>query len=184
MPPCQMPHRFCPPTANPVGRTHLVYYIKITTIPIVEDERVPLSEDERVPLSEIVVSDFNNENDVLIINGKNDTIFVSNEDHVLVGGDGNDIIIGGGGNDIIEGNRESDTFELGADALEFATIVDFDRVEGDLFQVTGSQNDYTLSLGNVSGNAAVDTIIEYQGNRVAVAVETVTVDLNTDFVFL
>ena len=122
-------------------------------------------------------------NDILVGGDGDDYIVGDEGDDRLLGESGNDILVGKAGNDTLIGGTGSDIFRLSHD-LEIDTIEDFNRAEGDKIQVIGSQNDYTLSFGNVSGNAAAGTIIEYQGNQIAIVADTVTVDLNTDFVFL
>ena len=114
----------------------------------------------------------------------NDTLNGNNDDDMIEGDSGDDLLRGGSGNDTLAGGSGADTFRLqDPNDSAFATILDFDRSEGDKFIVTGRPGDYTLGSSNISGDDALDTTIEYQGNIVAVVEDTVAVDLDTDFVF-
>ena len=124
-------------------------------------------------------------NDSLSGGNGNDTLSGGNDNDIIEGNSGNDLLIGGSGNDILAGGADADVFELATpNDLAFATIIDLNRVENDKIQITGSKSDYALNFGTVSGDAALDTLIEYQGNTIAIVEDTVTIDLNTDFVFL
>jgi hypothetical protein len=58
---------------------------------------------------------------------------------------------------------------------DYATITDFNYLEGDKFQVYGSSADYSLGTSNWSGSDALDTGIYYQGNLIAVVQDTTDV---------
>ena len=123
-------------------------------------------------------------NDSIFGGAGDDTLNGKNDDDLIEGDSGDDLLRGGLGNDTLSGGSGADTFRLqDPNDSAFATILDFDRSEGDKFIVTGSPSDYTLGSSNISGNDALDTTIEYQGNIVAVVEDTVAVDLDTDFVF-
>lgn len=67
----------------------------------------------------------------------------------------------------------------------YAIIKDFYQ-EYDKIQVFGSGSDYTLTTQNVSGSAALDTIITFAGtnDRLAVVEDTTTISLSSDFIFV
>ncbi len=115
---------------------------------------------------------------------------------VLNGGFGKDILVGGGFKynskelDTLTGGAGADVFILGDslgayyldsfgfEASSFATITDFDALEGDKIQVFGTSQDYTLSnLGN-----GVDIL--YQGDLIAFVENTTDVIPTIDFVFV
>ena len=136
----------------------------------------------------------NDGNDTLIGNDGKDWIFGGIGNDSIVGGDGDDflsgennddILIGGSGNNTLVGGSGADTFVLDeSNDSTYDTVFDFNRAEGDKFQVTGSQSDYTISYGIVYGTNNPNTIIEYQGNVIAIVEDPVTVDLDTDFDFI
>jgi Ca2+-binding RTX toxin-like protein len=144
----------------------------------------------------------NRGNDTLFGNGGGDVLVGGYGADYLSGGDGSDYLSGGVGNDYInaygvgtefefdslEGGTGADIFVLGEDFAyyvdpgnENATIVDFNREEGDKIQVFGSISDYSF-MESASGG----TQIIYQGISIAV-VENVSVtdlSLQLDFSFL
>lgn len=66
----------------------------------------------------------------------------------------------------------------------YAIIVDFNPAEGDKIQVHGSRADHSLDIGY---NAMTDTwftSVQYRGELIAIAQDTVTLSLDTDFQFL
>jgi Ca2+-binding RTX toxin-like protein len=69
----------------------------------------------------------------------------------------------------------------------FATITDFSRSQGDKIQAFGRASNYILTTANVSGTAALDTIISFAGgsssDRLVVIRDTTTVSLTTDFIY-
>ena len=124
-------------------------------------------------------------NDTLSGNNGNDTLSGENNDDVLNGDDGNDLLRGGFGRNILNGGAGADSFELAdPNGSVFNTVTDFNRSEGDQFRVTGNQSDYTLIFGNSTSDPALDTLIQNEGNTIAIVEDTTTVDLNTDFLFL
>ena len=118
----------------------------------------------------------------------NDILVGGYEDDTLIGGAGDDTIESWGGTNIIQGGTGSDTFKLTdgySDGYGYAIafISDFNRAEGDRFQVKGSKSDYSLISFDVYGYGTLSTIVEYYGEHIAV-LETETVDLDTDFDFV
>ncbi len=129
-------------------------------------------------------------------------------DDYLEGNLGNDTLNGWGGNDVLVG-VDPDYFNAGADEYDrlnggsgydtfvlgdiyeayyqgngYAIVEDFDQAY-DFLAVHGSSSDYTFTTGSdVIGGSANDTILNYQGDIVAILEDT-TVNLNTgDFFFL
>lgn len=146
--------------------------------------------------------------DFLFGQDDNDTLrgFEGNDE--LYGEKGNDFLYGEAGNDFLVGTYVGATFEYdtltggsGADTFElsdgeynsdteslyegagYATITDFNFLEGDKIRLSGSINDYTLDTSqNWSGSAALDTtILNGDGDLIAV-VQDVTANLNLIFV--
>ncbi len=88
----------------------------------------------------------------------------------------------------------ADTFVLGSASEVYyvgtslhngghALVTDFNAGEGDRIQLhnTGNPADYTLSQGSsVTGNAALDTQIFYQGNLIGILQDTTSFSLVTD----
>ena len=68
--------------------------------------------------------------------------------------------------------------------LVSTTTTDFDWSEGEQLIAMGNSNEYIYPLGSVSDNATFDTLIESKEDSIALAENTVTVDLNTDSTFL
>ncbi|HHP7229793.1 MAG TPA: calcium-binding protein, partial [Xenococcaceae cyanobacterium] len=142
------------------------------------------------------------ENDALM--GQADSDFLDGDfgNDRLDGGFGNDTLIGGFGNDTlvgintfvvnpgsgefdtITGGEGADLFILG-DSFEayylgdgFATITDFDFLEGDKFQVFGTESDYSIT--ELDGGAE----ILYQGDKIAFVSNTTDVIPFLDFEFV
>lgn len=128
-------------------------------------------------------------NDALVGYQGNDQLFGEDGDDVLGdwyhGETGNDLLNGGSGNDILYGyggGQEYDTLVGGAGAdtfvlgkqyayylgLGYATISDFNYLEGDKIQAYGSSKDYSLGQSNWTGSNALDTLVYYKGDLVAV----------------
>lgn len=147
-------------------------------------------------------------NDTLNGGNGNDQLLGGRGSDVLQGDDGNDILLGHAveeslftllttfpsstEKDILTGGAGADFFVLG-DSEEntvfyggegFATITDFDALEGDRFVVVGSVFDYTLENAQVSGTVALDTQILYEGDVIAVVQDTTNVIPFLDFVTL
>ena len=142
------------------------------------------------------------------LNGESgdDTLLGGTGSDTLVGGSGNDRLNGYGGTtgeyDILSGDYSSsqpgvedyddgaDTFVLGDSFGAFylgsgyATITDFYWVEGDKFEVYGSASDYSLTSQNWSGGSALDTVIRYNNDIIAVVEDTTNVVNPNDFNFV
>ncbi len=110
----------------------------------------------------------------------------------LVGGEGNDTLVGfvyDWYTDALSGGIGADTFTIGGLEVHssgngYAVINDFQRQEGDKFQVFGSINDYSLDKSqNFTGTTALDTGIYYQGDLIAVVEGTRRVSLSLDFIY-
>lgn len=121
----------------------------------------------------------------------------TSNDDTLLGGRGDDTLVGGKGNDILDGyldrpedvNRKpeydrltggdgADLFNLGIDYQAYdrqlyyrgggyATITDFNILQGDRIKLLGSIQDYDLEINN-NGNA----ILSYQNDAIAVIANT------------
>lgn len=67
---------------------------------------------------------------------------------------------------------------------DYAIVTDFNSQEGDVFQVYGSIEDYSLSTENFTGTELADTLIHYGSDLVAVVRDNVDVSLEQDFTAL
>lgn len=134
-------------------------------------------------------------NDTLIGGTENDTLGGGLGDDNLSGGTGNDILIGfeSGSEelDILAGGTGADTFVLGNTisdfyfgGFSFATITDFNFLDGDKIRVNGPVSSYTLSKGdNFLGGPALDTIIlSADGGAIGVVQDNTNVFTSRDFV--
>jgi Ca2+-binding RTX toxin-like protein len=119
-------------------------------------------------------------NDYLFGAANNDSLVGGGNDDNLYGDAGNDILLGGSGKDylngygkgtefdILTGGTQGDTFVLGYSTIGYylgngyATITDFNSLQGDTIQVAGSTQDYSLVK---SGN---NTKILYNKDLIAV----------------
>ncbi|MDJ0726353.1 MAG: calcium-binding protein [Prochloraceae cyanobacterium] len=140
-------------------------------------------------------------NDRLLGWDGDDTLKGGRGNDVLNGENGNDILVGGGFDlrgfdlnskelDTLTGGAGADVFILGDslgayyldsfgfEASSFATITDFDALEGDKIQVFGTSQDYTLS------NRGNGVDILYQGDLIAFVENTTDVVPTIDFVFV
>jgi Ca2+-binding RTX toxin-like protein len=136
-------------------------------------------------------------NDTLYGRAGNDALFGYDGEDFLIGGRGSDFLVGETGNDtlhgygfstyeydILSGGTGADTFVLGGNSGTFyegngyATITDFNWLEGDKIQVYGSSNDYSLS------NFGDGVDIYYQGDLIAFVENTTDVLLSADFIFV
>ncbi len=72
--------------------------------------------------------------------GGNDILDGGAGDDVIFGQEGNDMITGGAGNDVLFGGSGADTFLFNAITDGFDTIMDFDRSEGDVFDLSALLN--------------------------------------------
>ncbi|MDX2243143.1 MAG: hypothetical protein NW224_20880 [Leptolyngbyaceae cyanobacterium bins.302] len=135
------------------------------------------------------VSNFNVYNFVAVFGtSQNDTIIGSVESNFLAGGAGNDYIRGGQGFDTLVGGTGSDVFALGdaygLDALgaSFATIADWNPYE-DYIQVDGSASGfYSFGVSNFSGGLALDTLVYYNNDLLAVVQDSTNVNFS-NFLF-
>lgn len=140
--------------------------------------------------------------DDLLRGGRGDDSLIGiNGDDYLVGGIGNDSLLGGAGNDILDGSGfwhdvdiltggvGADTFVLGNQRVYYrgdgyATITDFNSIEGDTIQVLGNSSQYELRQEDLGG-----TSIYYVGNGfgnqlIGVVQDSVDVSLDRDFNFV
>jgi Ca2+-binding RTX toxin-like protein len=133
--------------------------------------------------------------DILIGGQGNDTLYGGLDNDSLYGGRGNDILCGdflednnpNNDYDTLTGGSGADTFLLGSNSsfgnfLQFylgageATITDFNQSQGDKIGIAGntSSSDYSLDQSqNISGGSALDTLIYYQGDLLAVVQDTI-----------
>lgn len=64
---------------------------------------------------------------------------------------------------------------------DYAIITDFNGQEGDLFQIYGNQEEYTLSTENFMGEELADTLIHYGSDLIAVVSDNTDISLERDF---
>lgn len=119
-----------------------------------------------------------------------DTIIGNSQENILEGNGGNDVLIGSNRNyyngeiDVLTGGDGADSFVLGDSFQAYyqgnslAKITDFASSEGDRLVVFGTAADYTVSEFEGGTNIA------YQGDIVAFVVNTIDVDLSSDFEFV
>ena len=120
--------------------------------------------------------------------------FGSTLDDLLFGGDGNDTHVGdysfsGIYYDTLSGGFGADTFVLGDFSYGvaylksgYAVITDFDRYEGDKFQVSGT-TDYSLSYSDFEvGTSDFDTGILYNTELITIVQNTTNLGDPTDFI--
>ncbi|WP_019506863.1 calcium-binding protein [Pleurocapsa sp. PCC 7319] len=136
-------------------------------------------------------------NDELLGDFGNDILLGYTGNDSLLGGTGNDLLAGEAGDDLLNGygqtELEYDTLSggVGADIfvlgdmsgvyyaeLGFATISDFEWIEGDKIQVFGSASDYSLS----EFDGGMD--IYYQNDLIGYVENTTDVLLESDFIFV
>ena len=107
----------------------------------------------------------------------------------ISGGQGEDRLTGGGGgDDMLHGGVDADVFVMGDstraqyyEGIFFATVLDFKGYqEDDKLQLTGSAGDYGVAMFNVSGSAALDTVISHGDDVIAVLQDTTIFNLNLD----
>lgn len=143
----------------------------------------------------------NSGDDFLFGNSGNDVMIGGKGSDIVLGGSGSDTLIGGSGNDflngfgftlgefdVIEGGSGADVFALG-DAntpyyldAGYATITDFNYLEGDKIQVTGSASNYGIAFQDLSGGLATDTLIFFGGDLIGVVQDTTNVVPTFDFI--
>lgn len=147
-------------------------------------------------------------NDTLLGFDGDDTLDGGLGNDIVVGEAGNDVIVGGGfdlnsnqvdiltgdfeRNSIDNGFRGADTFVLGDSSgayyldspgferSSYAIITDFNYLDGDKIQVSGSINDYNV-LNSASG-FGVDIL--YKGDLIAVVENTTNVFKEADFIYV
>lgn len=149
-------------------------------------------------------------NDALIGGSGNDTLDGGIGNDLLGGGTDNDLLLGGSGSDALLGEAGNDVlngygFTLGeVDTLSggsgrdsfvlsnrsqsfytgsgYAIITDFRASDGDKIVLNGSQR-YFLSLGNLAGNGALDTLVSTaNGDIIGVIQDTTQVVFSRDFI--
>ncbi|PSN11350.1 hypothetical protein C7293_24635 [filamentous cyanobacterium CCT1] len=122
----------------------------------------------------------------------NDTVLGGSGSDTLIGGSGNDFLNGYGLTlgefDVLEGGSGADVFALG-DANSpyylgngYATITDFNYLEGDKIQITGSASNYGIEFQNFSGGLATDTLIYFGSVLIGVVQDTTNVVPTFDFI--
>ncbi len=65
---------------------------------------------------------------------------------------------------------------------DYAIITDFSSTEGDVFQVYGDISQYTLETANWTGEEAMDTLIQYEGDTIGVVTDNTDINLEQNFV--
>jgi Ca2+-binding RTX toxin-like protein len=144
------------------------------------------------------------DDDTLIGGRGNDDLYGIIGNDRLYGGAGNDTLTGGFlmlddpslDCDTLTGGAGADTFILGATDYYYgsfinyylgdgyATFTDFNRNQGDKIGIAGDANtsDYSLDQSqNISGGSALDTLIYYQSDLLAVVQDTIQVSVS-DFI--
>lgn len=145
-------------------------------------------------------------NDLLLSGEGNDRLYGDDGRDWLYGQGGDDILDGGRGNDYLDGysggglgtdrdtligGEGADTFGLGYRSSGayylgsgYATVLDFEDLEGDNFRVYGSQSNYRLDYSqNFSGSTALDTGIYYRSDLISVVQDTTNIYLSDNFIF-
>lgn len=90
--------------------------------------------------------------------------------------------------DVLEGGSGADVFTLGDTNSPYyldngyATITDFNYLEGDEIQVTGSGSNYGIEFQDLSGGLATDTLIFFSGDLIGVVQDTTNVVPTFDFI--
>ena len=130
------------------------------------------------------------ENFVNVVGTSQDDVIRGNaQNNILIGGAGNDILRGNGGFDRLTGGTGKDFFVLGdsttLDGLgaDFSTITDWNAVD-DFIITGGDRSDYSLGFLNFSGGAALDTVIYFRNDPIAVIEDSVNVNITRDFRFV
>lgn len=118
-------------------------------------------------------------NDSLVGTTGNDIMNGVAGNDTLLGGDGNDRLNGYGNStdiDILTGGAGSDTFILGDSSGVFylgtgyATITDF--TSSDRLELNAGVGEYATDFQNVSGTTALDTLLYYNNDLIAVVQDT------------
>jgi serralysin len=130
--------------------------------------------------------------DLLLGGSGNDFLSGGSGSDVLMGESGNDILVGYGFGlaeyDTLSGGSGADLFVLGDannvyyQGAGYATITDFNYLEGDKIQVAGSASNYSLSFQDMSGGFFLDTLIYFGNDLIAVVQDTTNVVPFFDFV--
>ncbi len=118
---------------------------------------------------------------------------VADEVDTLTGGEGADTFALGSDlgsyyqDDYYYQNDYFDPYSFGsfgflAQTNDYAIITDFDSQEGDVFQVYGNIEHYTLSTGDYTGSELSDTLISYGSDLIAVVSDNTEISLEQDFV--
>jgi Ca2+-binding RTX toxin-like protein len=137
--------------------------------------------------------------DILSGNGGNDQLSGNNGNDILNGGDGNDRLTGAyeptsagfnpgsgeidwltggvGADTFVVGNRFS-TFYVGQGFSDAAIITDFNPLEGDILQLSGSASDYQVAVDPINQMTGV----YYRGDLVTVLQNTTSLDLNAAYI--
>ena len=130
------------------------------------------------------------QNFVNVVGTSQDDVIQGNaQNNILIGGAGNDILRGNSGFDRLTGGTGMDFFVLGdATTLDglgdgFSTITDWNAAD-DFIVTGGDRSDYSLGFLNFSGGAALDTVIYYRNDPIAVIEDSVNVNIVRDFRFV
>ncbi|MEA5448560.1 calcium-binding protein [Leptolyngbya sp. CCNP1308] len=131
-------------------------------------------------------------NDTLFGGSNNDALFGGSGSDFLAGESGNDVLVGYGFDlseyDVLSGGSGADVFALGDTAnvyyqgYGYATITDFNFLEGDKIQVAGGIGNYSLSAQSFSGGLALDTLIYFGSDLIGVVEDNTNVVPAFDFV--
>ncbi len=122
---------------------------------------------------------------------------------VISGGSGSDTLLGESGNDflfgygfttaeydLLSGGTGADAFFLGDsfgayyEGFGYATITDFNSLEGDLIALAGTESSYSLGVQNFSGTNDLDTLIYYNSDLIGVLEDTTNVNTAFDFIYI
>jgi serralysin len=120
---------------------------------------------------------------------QNDVIYGNAQNNTLSGGAGSDFLRGNGGFDRLTGGGGTDYFVLGdANRLDglgnnLSTITDWNAAE-DFIVTGGNLSSYSLNFINVSGGSALDTVIYYGNDAIAVIEDSTNVSVSRDFKFV
>jgi Ca2+-binding RTX toxin-like protein len=130
----------------------------------------------------------------------NDSLFGGEGNDTLYGGDGDDVLRGvepffsKGNKDVLTGGSGADTFQLGDDihvyyddrdpntpgTEDFARITDFNFIEGDIIQLHGSADDYSLEITPTSTEIYQGNQDPYQSRELIAIIEGINLDSNAN----
>lgn len=128
-------------------------------------------------------------NDIVIGGSSTDTVDGGSGNDTLIGSYPNSSISGSGEYDRLTGGSGADNFVLGDSEktyyqdFGYAIVTDFDYLEKDKFIASGSYSNYSLEYSDWIGGFALDTIVEYEGDVIAIVEDNTNV-LMLDFTFV